>query len=104
MSKPLSKYGKGMIIKRHKFQNKMGDEFSVLKLAINVAEFKENPVNEKGFSNFEIKFRAGDDSPYIVIDNFANSYYDCLKTKENTEAAAETKQVEETAETEEIPF
>ena len=45
MSKPLSKYGKGMIIKRHKFQNKMGDEFSVLKLAINVAEFKEIAIS-----------------------------------------------------------
>lgn len=103
MSELKSKFANGMFIKKCDCETKEGKKFTVYKLSINVAEFKTNPVNDKGWSNFEIKFSATDGKPYIVIDDFANIYYECFREKKSP--AAETKEEKQTAaETEEIPF
>lgn len=100
MSKQLSKYGKGMFIKKKDFTNKAtGKEFFVYKLGIRKDEFLENPFNENGWCNFEIRFNSNNE-PYIVIDAPYNNIYSTV----NTEDTTDSKALENNDGNEEIPF
>ena len=100
MSKPLSRYGKGLYIKSKTFTNRTTNEdFTVFKLGIKKDEFLENPFNENGWANFEIRFN-NQNEPYIVIDAPYNNIYSTVKTEDTTDSQA----IENNDGNEEIPF
>lgn len=84
MTEQLSRYGKGMFIKKMTFTNRTtGEDFDVLKLGIIKNEFLKNPFNDNGWGNFEIRFRTTGE-PYIVVDATYNNIYSTVKTEYST--------------------
>lgn len=85
----MANYVNGLYVDRKDFNN----GGMILKCAIDMTRFYEqNPTNEKGYFNFEIKFNK-DGKPYAQV----NEYY------HKTETPIETVTFEEINE-EEIPF
>ena len=59
--KPVSEFAKGVNVKVQ--ETKFGD---IIKVGINVEQIMENPINEAGFINIEIK-KAKSGAMYAVI-------------------------------------
>lgn len=82
----LHDFAKGIKVDRYDFD---GGGF-VIKLGIKKEDFLQNPFNDKGWANFDIKFSKKDGSPYCVV----NSYHKTTATTTN----------QEVDDTEEVPF
>ena len=92
----MADFAKGMRIEKFEYSNKAGEPFVIYKLGINKYEFLQNPFNDNGWANFEIKFAAESGKPYIIIDSFKN-----LKMSKACTPYRDSKQE---VDTEELPF
>lgn len=93
----MTRYVNGMYLDRKDFRN----GGMIIKGAIDMNRFYEqNPTNEKGYCNFEIKFNKETDKPYAVINEYYHKETDEKTTQENAENLVNFDEISE----EEIPF
>lgn len=74
----MANFAKGMRVKSQ--QTKYGE---IIKLGINLEEFSENPINERGYINIDILRAKTDNKPYAVINTYGE------KTEEKSEEIIE---------------
>lgn len=92
MSEP--KFVKGMNVKEHKFEN----GGSIIKLGIDMNKFyEENPINERGYLNVDLKRSKEKGTLYAVINDYKP------KAKETTQEEEPVVNFDEFEE-DEIPF
>lgn len=61
----MAEFAKGIRVKSQK--TKYGE---IIKLGINLEEFTENPINERGFINIDILRAKTDNKPYAVLNTY----------------------------------
>ena len=61
----MTDFAKGVNIKSVK--TKYGE---ILKVGIKLEEFSENPINERGYINFDILRSKESNKPYAALDNY----------------------------------
>lgn len=93
----MVRYVNGMYLDRRDFNN---GSF-ILKGSIDMTKFYEqNPTNEKGYCNFEIKFAKETGKPYAVINEYYHKEPEENTTQENKENLVNFNDFSE----DEIPF
>ena len=61
----MTKFAKGVNLKSVK--TKYGE---ILKVGIKLEEFADNPINERGYINFDILRAKETNKPYAALDNY----------------------------------
>ena len=61
----MTDFAKGVNLKSVK--TKYGE---ILKVGIKLEEFSENPINERGYINFDILRSKESNKPYAALDNY----------------------------------
>lgn len=73
----MANFAKGVRVKSQ--QTKYGE---IIKLGINLEEFSENPINERGYINIDILRAKETNKPYAVINTYSNEKTNSQETNE----------------------
>lgn len=87
----MTEFAKGVNIKT--VQTKYGE---ILKVGINLEEFANNPINDRGYINFDILRGKESNKPYAALDTYKSNV-----SKTDTQTTGEILQF---AEDDEMPF
>lgn len=90
-------FAKGIVVNKHTFP----DGGFCIDVGINKKQFLENLFNDKGWANFDIRFRKSDGEPYCVVNDY---HATVARTTNKEKPEPEQTNAEVEAVDEEIPF
>ncbi len=89
-------FAKGIVVNKYTFP----DGGFTVDVGINKKKFLENLFNDKGWANFEIRFRKKDGEPYCIVCPF----HATVARTTNKEKPEQQAELPSTDEIDEIPF